>query len=125
MFSGRWHLAGRPVIYTAEHPAQAILEVRVHLDLPYELLPEDYVLVAIDLGTLTDHAERLTTLPPDPQGFGSIWLAQTRSAVLAVPSVVAPRGWNYLLNPAHPEAATAKIATLEDFKFDPRLWTGP
>ena len=30
---GRWHNSGRPVIYTADSSALAMLEVRVHLDL--------------------------------------------------------------------------------------------
>ena len=33
------------MVYLAEHPALAALEVRVHLDLPFELLPDDFVLM--------------------------------------------------------------------------------
>ena len=36
---GRWNRRGRAVVYLAEHPALAVLEVRVHLDVPLELLP--------------------------------------------------------------------------------------
>ena len=40
---------GVPVVYLADHPALAALEVRVHLDLPFELLPTDYVLMRVDV----------------------------------------------------------------------------
>ena len=45
---GRWHTRGRPVVYCATSAALAALEVRVHLDLPFELLPDDYVLMRIE-----------------------------------------------------------------------------
>jgi RES domain-containing protein len=37
--AARWHSAGRPIVYTAESDALAILEVRVNLDLAFDLLP--------------------------------------------------------------------------------------
>lgn len=48
------------------------LEVRVHLDLPFDLLPTDYVLMEIDLGNLP--VETLATIPADPAAFGEAWL---------------------------------------------------
>ena len=54
-FGGRWNSPGRPLVYTAAEAALTVLEVlevRVHLDLPFELLPDDYVLLTIDTGEL-------------------------------------------------------------------------
>jgi RES domain-containing protein len=44
---GRWHSRGQPIVYCATSAALAVLEVRVHLDLPLDLLPDDYVLMQI------------------------------------------------------------------------------
>jgi RES domain-containing protein len=123
--SGRWHTAGRPIIYAAYEPALAILEVRVHLDLPFEDLPDDYVLMGIDLSGLAvpiPSVDRSMTSMPDTQATGDVWLSDKSSPVLSVPSVVAPRGKNYLINPLHPDAKAVSIAEIEDFKFDGRLW---
>jgi len=120
LFSGRWHSAGRPVVYTADSPALAILEVRVHLDLPYDLLPSDYVLMTIEIGP--DVLVETAGTPANPRAFGDAWLTARRAAVLRVPSVIAPRGCNLLINPLHPQARAAVILEIEDFRFDPRLW---
>ena len=122
-FGGRWNRRGRPVVYCAEHPALAALEVRVHLDLPLELVPNDYVLVCV---TLPDRsAATVDSLPDDPAVSGDLWLTGAATAVLRVPSVLVPHAWNLLLNPAHPVANEAAIASVEPFRFDPRLWQPP
>lgn len=116
-FGGRWNSPGRPMVYLADHPALAALEVRVHLDLPFDLLPADYILMRVgvpDPATI------------DPAGTtteaGNTWLTQVSSATVQVPSVLVPHAWNLLLNPRHPDAAQAEILETEPFRFDPRLW---
>jgi RES domain-containing protein len=108
------------MVYAAGDAALAVLEVRVHLDLPPDLLPDDYVLVKLDLSGLP--VEDLADLPADPRAFGDQWLDQSRSPVLRVPSFIVPDASNFLLNPAHPQAARAKIVSANPFAFDPRLW---
>jgi RES domain-containing protein len=119
-FAGRWHHAGHPVVYTAAEPSLTVLEVRVNLDLPFELLPEDYVLMAIDSGEASMEVQE--TLPAEPRGFGDAWLRERRSALLRVPSVVVRQARNVLINPAHPDAQAIRITKIEPFRFDPRLW---
>jgi RES domain-containing protein len=116
---GRWNSRGRPVVYLAEHPALAALEVRVHLDLPFELLPVDYVLVRV---MVPDSPNTVFTVDGDSVAMGDAWLAEARSAILRVPSVLIPHAWNILLNPNHPDASQALISEVEPFGFDPRLW---
>jgi RES domain-containing protein len=106
-------------VYLAEHPALAALEVRVHLDLPFELLPADFVLVRV---LVPDGPNASVAADDTCVATGDAWLSEARSAVLRVPSVLVAHAWNILLNPRHPEASGAVIETIEPFGFDPRLW---
>ncbi len=108
------------MIYAASTAALAVLEVRVHLDLPPELIPDDYVLITIDLGDAA--LEPLPVLPEHPRAFGDAWLQAQRTPVLQVPSAIVPESPNLLINPAHPEAAAITIASQRPFAVDPRLW---
>lgn len=119
---GRWNSPGLPMVYLAEHPALAVLEVRVHLDLPLELVPEDYVTLRVALPD--EPPEVVRDWPQEPRRLGDAWLRQGRSAVLRVPSIVAPEASNLLLNPRHPRAAEAVVLAQAPFRFDPRLWAG-
>jgi RES domain-containing protein len=122
LVSGRWHTAGRPVIYTAYEPALAVLEVRVHLDLPFELLPDDYVLMEIEAAVPFVSVDAFEG-GADPRAIGDAWLASQTSAMMKVLSVLAPHGWNYLINPRHPDAKKVSISSAKPFNFDPRLWS--
>ncbi|MGH7080460.1 MAG: RES family NAD+ phosphorylase [Acetobacteraceae bacterium] len=123
LYGGRWSKPGSPLVYAASTAALAVLEVRVHLDLPPALLPDDYVLLTIDLHDLP--VEVVSCLPADPAGFGETWLREQRTPVMQVPSVIVPESANLLLNPAHPAAARAGIVGRRPFAFDHRLWLPP
>lgn len=64
---------------------------------------------------------RASPAPPQTQAIGDAWLAERRSAVLAVPSAVVPIESNYLLNPAHPDFARITAGQPESFDLDQRL----
>lgn len=100
LHGGRWNLPGKPALYAAESAALALLEIRVHLDLPLDLLPDDYVLLTIDADEVP--VEDVSELPDDPALFGTEWLASGRSVGLSVPSFIIPEGRNMLLNPVAP-----------------------
>ena len=119
-YGGRWNRPGRPMVYAASSAALAVLEVRVHLDLPPALLPDDYLLLTIDLDDLA--TKDVVALPPDSAAFGDAWLREQRNAVLQVPSLIVPESPNLLLNPAHPDAGRASIVARRRFVFDRRLW---
>lgn len=55
--------------------------------------------------------------------MGDEWLAQRRSVILSVPSVVLGER-NYVLNPAHPDFQRIAFASRIPFRFDMRLF-GP
>lgn len=121
-FGGRWNNPGRPMVYTALEASLAVLEIRVHLDLPFDLLPEDYVLVEIDTGgALVEDGRHLAELE-DCAAFGDRWLAEQRSPLLSVPSVVVPQSRNVLMNPLHAQARAITIHHVHEWRFDSRLF---
>jgi RES domain-containing protein len=109
------------MLYLASTAALCVLEVRVHLDLPFDLLPDDYVLMTIDLDAL--EILRAPDDVPDPAGFGDRWLGEARTPLLEVRSAIVTESTNLLLNPVHPAAARVRIETMRGFGFDPRLWS--
>jgi len=120
LYGGRWNSPGRALVYTAATAELAVLEVRVHLDLTPDLIPNDFVLMEIDLTGLP--VEGIDSFPADPMAFGDTWLVEARTPVLRAPSFIVPEASNLLLNPIHPQANAARVVGMRDFKFDPRLW---
>ena len=107
------------MLYLASTPELCALEVRVHLDLPPELIPDDYVLMCVELEGLA--IETVSKMPADPAGFGNEWLKEQRTPLLRVPSVIIPESSNWLVNPLHP-GAQCRIHSVREFAFDTRLW---
>jgi RES domain-containing protein len=54
--------------------------------------------------------------------MGDAWFRSAETAILAVPSVVIPVEYNYLINPSHPDFSKFKLVSPQPFEFDPRLW---
>ena len=123
LFGGRWNSPGRPMIYAAASPSLAVLEVLVHLDLPPELMPDDYRLLSLELPD-TGPVEHIEQTPEDDgarRAIGDRFLTQTASLALTVPSVVVPQERNTLINPRHPAAAGLRLVSNEPFSLDARL----
>jgi RES domain-containing protein len=126
LFSARWHVAGIPVVYLAESPAGALLEVCANTSA--EDLPPTFTLLKIE-GSGRSVAEiGLADLPRGwvsqrelTQQMGVEWLESRRSALLRVPSALVPETTNYLLNPLHSEAALLRIERSYEYPFDLRL----
>jgi RES domain-containing protein len=125
---GRWNSAGRPVVYTAQTAALAVLEVLVWTD--PEDVPDDLRLFEIELpdGAAAEQVNA-ADLPrswmepgsPECAAAGDRWLADAASLALAVPSAVLPEERNLLINPRHPDAARVRVAESRPFAFDLRL----
>ena len=127
--SARWHTQGRSVVYLAESVAGALLEVLVHLELSPVRFPKSYRLLKVevpdnvsiealsssDLGDTWTDDETLT------RTVGDQWLASKRSALLLVPSAIAPETLNVLLNSAHEEARRLRIISHREYPWDLRL----
>jgi RES domain-containing protein len=125
--AGRWHSRGRRIVYLADHPASAVLEMLVHMD--RDLLPATYRLLRVIVPeTIAAETVGAEALPADwrehpavTRGIGDRWLDGCSSALLQVPSVIVPRARNFLLNPAHPHAANIAVVEVIHAPFDARL----
>jgi RES domain-containing protein len=129
--SGRWHIRGDRVVYTAATLSLAALELLVRIHRAFA--PTDLVAVEIDMPDVVE-IERVSPsklgsgweaypAPSFTQQLGTSWLVARRTAVLQVPSAVIPRESNYLLNPAQPRCARVRIVGRAPFSFDARLLT--
>ena len=119
LFGGRWNRRGLPLVYLAEHPALAVQEVLVHLDMPPDMLPDDYVLLRAELPFRPDNP--ILDQSYNPETVGTAWLQTGETPLLRVPSMLVPHAHNLLLNPAHRTAPRAKVLSVDTFVFDPRF----
>jgi RES domain-containing protein len=126
---GRWHTRGRRVVYCAQNPAAALLEILVHFEIDVQDLPLRYRLLKIEAPDDV-HIERVSVdqLPPDwpertvtTHALGDGWLTRCSSALLSVPSAIVPQTFNVLLNPSHRDATRVAIVETGDHAIDPRL----
>jgi len=127
VYGGRWNSPGFAVVYASQHKSLAALELLVHLS---PRIGRRFKAFSFHFPDSLMESTSRRDLPPDwrqepppasTQHVGDAWLRRARSAVLAVPSIIIPEEWNYLLNPAHAEFHKITTAKPQDFIFDPRL----
>jgi len=128
LFGGRWNAIGVPVVYLSENQSLGALEILVHTQ---PITPRDHFgIFRVEWSPSLMENVLEESLPPDwqadppspgSQTFGSQWVNERRSAVLAVPSTILPSERNFVLNPAHPDFTKLEISPPIDFCFDSRL----
>lgn len=122
---GRWNRIGTRAAYASSSRALAALEYLANVD-PDEL-PDDLVFVGVSVKpSAVEHGnppvgwDKLDS--PVAIDYGESWLRSFAALVLAVPSVIIRSERNFVLNPAHPDAAKLSVdACVEPFIFDARL----
>jgi RES domain-containing protein len=124
---GRWNSRGRWLVYTSGNLSLAALELLVHLNPPVPLrwvaIPcefDERIVETLPVKGLPRHWRRYPATAAT-RHLGDLWLERASSAVLAVPSAIIPREWNYLINPEHPDMKRIVVGKPEPFAFDPRL----
>ena len=128
--SGRWHTMPKAVLYCADHPASALLEVFVHLGVDPEDVPEGYRLLTIavpdDVASThvsgADLDQGWRSAQEATRRIGDAWFGAGATALLDAPSAIVPKGRIVVVNTRHADAARLSIVDDEPVAFDPRLW---
>ncbi len=127
--SGRWHHKGTRVVYVSETVALAIIEKFVHVGhysskiklVSFKILIPKSIIKIVDIKHLpSDWKDQ----PPgdSTKDLGTAWALSAKTAVLKVPSVLAPESWNLLLNPDHPDFKRVIINMPSPYRFDDRMF---
>ncbi|WP_259015882.1 RES family NAD+ phosphorylase [Emticicia fluvialis] len=129
MKGARWNSAGVELIYAAANRSLAMAEVAVHFT--WATLPEDYVMISIDIPddiAIIEVAEAALPAnwkdfphPVSTQKFGDEFVYGNQYCVLRIPSVVTQGDFNLLINPNHKDFNRIEISKIEKFPFDRRL----
>ena len=117
---GRWNSPGKRMVYTASCSALAILEYLVHT----HSMPKGLVLCLVEIPDTLSLETTAGWVPTDigaSRQIGDEWIDHARSPVLVVPSVLAPRQRNYLINPLHSLFGAIRVLERNPFAFDSRL----
>jgi RES domain-containing protein len=124
--AGRWHHTGNAIVYLAETPASALLEVCVHTSA--NDVPPEFTLLKIEGPDLEVPSIKARDLPEDwrtrlavTRDLGTEWLEKNESVLLQVPSVIVPDTFNFLFNPSHEHATKFRITDVFSYPFDIRL----
>ncbi len=128
---GRWNSTGVPMLYTSESIALCMLEVLVHI--PKSSVPDDFVLVKIEIPDNTAFSEvKINSLPKgwnefpftdETRNIGDDFIKQQANLILKVPSSIVPDSYNMLINPRHPLIKEVNIAGIQKSPFDVRLYS--
>ncbi len=123
---GRWHDPGQPVVYLAESPSSALLEVCVHTSA--NDVPPEFTLLKIEGPDVEIPVIKLDVLPKNwrtdqesTRNLGTAWLRKNKTVLLQVPSAIVPETWNFLFNPVYVDAAKFHVAGVFPYPFDVRL----
>lgn len=129
-FGGRWNRKGVAVAYLSDTLALAALEQFIHLGreglyIPFVYftieIPDHVSVEAIEPGSLPEDWRREPP-PGSTKNLGTQWAKSKTSALLRVPAVILPIGFNYIANITHPEFRDIKISDPASFTFDSRMW---
>lgn len=121
---------GTRLAYTAEHLSLAMIEYFIHIDPddpPRDLVaataevPQGVSRISITAKQLPANW-RQSPSPPELAGIGDRFVRDRRSAILIVPSALAPTESNWLINPRHPEFSRIRLRAVEPFEYDSRFF---
>lgn len=130
LVGGRWSSPGLGVIYASRSYACAMLECLAHAGIGR--VPSTHVAIEITIAAaVTVEPRDASNLPTGwdhadlrvARAFGDTWIRERRTAVLVVPSVVARKEGNVLLNPQHTDFRKIVAGGPEPVVWDARLFS--
>ena len=131
-YGGRWSSRGVRLSYASEHQSLAMLEYFVHLD--KDDPPDDLVLAVAEVPNEVnrEHLEisalpadwREEAAPPELAHFGDDFVQRGLTCALILPSILAPREHNWLINPTHADYSMIRTQKLELLIYDSRMSPG-
>jgi RES domain-containing protein len=129
-YGGRWLSPGTRLAYASEHQSLAMLEYFVHLD--PEDAPDDLVLATAEVPESLSRERveasilaanwRDVPAPPRLAQIGDEFVSKAKNCVLLVPSALAVRESNWLINPQHSEFKQITINRAEPLSYDSRMF---
>ena len=129
MVGGRWNSPGRGVVHASRTFAGAMLECLAHAGIGR--IPKTHGAIEISIpGDVSVEHHDEGSVPAGwnhrnqhaARAFGDEWLSARRSAVLVVPSMVARREGNVLLDPLHSDFKRIVPGRPEPVVWDARLF---
>ena len=121
---GRYSPPGVPVVSLASEAGLAVLVTLRYLPRDLAGMADDYVLGWTDADAnprrVPDGADDAAV-----KSYVSVWLANCRSLLCAVPSRVLPEADVVLMNPLHPAMESVAPLTIRPFSFAECLHTPP
>jgi RES domain-containing protein len=129
LVGGRWNSPGLGVICASRSYAGAMLECLAHAGIGR--MPRTHAAIEIAIAAsvrVEQHGESNLPVGWDhadlhvARAFGDAWIREQRTAVLVVPSVVARRETNVLLNPRHADFKKIVAGSPEPVVWDARLF---
>ena len=130
IYGGRWNHSGYPVVYSSGSRSLAVLEFLVHV--PMALAPDNLSIAEINIvETVERESINQKQLPSNWRGYpapeqlaniGTKWIKSKSTLLLDIPSAVVDKETNTLINPLHPDIKHVKVAKVEKFYFDSRLF---
>ncbi|MCU0535715.1 MAG: RES domain-containing protein [Hydrococcus sp. Prado102] len=128
LFPGRWNTARTRLIYCSEHYSTALLEKLVHTNTGTIPSNQQWIEITIPIGTtyeiVTPYSLNGWNHPAQKisKAFGDRWVREKRSAILFVPSIIAPIENNILINEAHPQFSSLTTSLDHPVIWDKRLF---
>ena len=129
IYGGRWNSVGTPMIYTAE--SRALCAVEIAVNTPLSNIPTGFSLITFQIPEAVISLVEESILPanwnalpysPFTISLGDLFIAEQKSLILKVPSAIIAGDFNFLINPLHADIGKVKIISVEDFRFDGRLF---